>query len=73
MAIRKGSKVRWKWGSSWASGTVDEVHHDDVERTTKGERITRHGSEDNPAYVIKQDDGTLVLKLASEVERVDGG
>ncbi len=72
MAIRSGSRVRWKWGSSWAQGTVDEVHHDDVERTTKGERIARHGTDDNPAYVIGQDDGTVVLKLASEVERVDG-
>lgn len=47
-------------------------YHDDVERTTKGERITRHGTDDNPAYVIRQDDGTVVLKLASEVERADG-
>lgn len=72
MAIRSGTRVRWKWGSSWAKGTVDEVHHDDVERTTKGERIRRHGTDDNPAYVIRQDNGTVVLKLASEVERADG-
>jgi Hypervirulence associated proteins TUDOR domain len=69
MTIRTGTKVRWKWGSSWAEGKVAEVHHSDVSRTTKGERITRHGSDDNPAYVIEQDDGTVVLKLASEVER----
>lgn len=72
MAIRSGSTVRWKWGQSWAEGTVDEVHHDHVSRTTKGEEVTRHGSADNPAYVIRQDDGTVVLKLASEVERADG-
>lgn len=72
MAMRKGSRVRWAWGRSSAEGTIDEVHHDDVSRTTKGEEVTRHGTDDNPAYVIRQDDGTVVLKLASEVERADG-
>ena len=61
--------VKWKWGSSWAEGKVTEVHHGDVSRTTKGSEITRHGSDDDPAYVIEQEDGTTVLKLASEVER----
>ena len=68
MAIRTGSTVKWKWGSSWAEGKVTEVHHGDVSRTTKGEKVTRHGSADGPAYVIEQEDGTTVLKLQSEVE-----
>ena len=72
MAIRSGTKVRWKWGSSWAEGTVSEVHHESVTRTTKGEEVTRNGSDDDPAYVIRQDDDTVVLKLASEVQRADG-
>ncbi len=69
MAIRKGTKVTWKWGSSWAEGKVTEVHHDKVTRTSKGSEITRNGSDDDPAYVIEQEDGTIVLKLSSEVER----
>lgn len=72
MAIRSGSKVKWKWGSSWAEGTVSEVHHDSVTRTTQGQEVTRNGSDDDPAYVIRQDDDTVVLKLASEVQRADG-
>lgn len=72
MAIRSGTKVRWKWGSSWAEGTVSEVHRESVTRTTKGEEVTRNGSDDDPAYVIRQDDDTVVLKLASEVQRADG-
>jgi hypothetical protein len=59
MAIRTGTTVKWKWGSSWAEGTVKEVHHEEVSRTTKGAKVTRKGS----------DDGTTVLKLQSEVER----
>ena len=69
MNSRKGSEVRWKWGGNTATGKVTEVHHDKVTRTSKGEEITRNGSDDDPAYVIEQEDGTTVLKLASEVER----
>ena len=69
MTIRTGTTVTWEWGSSWAEGTVTEIHHSDVTRTTKGAQVTRHGTNDDPAYVIKQDDGTTVLKLQSEVER----
>ena len=66
--IRKGSTVSWKWGSSTAEGTVAEVHHDKVTRQSKGESITRNGSDDDPAYVIEQEDGTTVLKLRSELQ-----
>ena len=68
MSIRTGTNIKWKWGSSWAEGKVTEVHHDDVTRTTKGSEVTRHGSAEDPAYVIEQEDGTVVLKLQSEVE-----
>lgn len=67
--IRTGTTVRWKWGQDYAQGKVSEVHHAEVSRTIKGSQVTRNGSEDNPAYVIEQDDGTTVLKLKSEVER----
>lgn len=69
MTIRAGTIVTWDWGTSSAEGTVVEVHHDRVTRTTKGSQVTRNGSRDDPAYVIEQDDGTTVLKLSSEVER----
>jgi hypothetical protein len=69
VSIRTGTEVTWKWGSSTASGKVTEVHHSKVTRTTKGSEITRNGSDDDPAYVIEQADGTTVLKLRSEVEQ----
>lgn len=72
MSIRVGTTVRWKWGSSTASGKVTEIHRDTVARTTKGSEVTRNGSEDDPAYVIEQEDGTVVLKLRSEVEAEQG-
>jgi Hypervirulence associated proteins TUDOR domain len=66
--IRTGSEVSWKWGSSTATGKVTEVHQEKVTRQSKGEEITRNGSDDNPAYVIEQEDGTTVLKLKSELQ-----
>jgi hypothetical protein len=70
MAIRKGTKVRWKWGSSTAEGKVTEIHREKVTRTIKGEKVTRNATEDEPAYLIEQEDGAKVLKSASEVEAV---
>ena len=68
MSIRKGSRVTWKWGGSTAEGKVAEIHREKITRSIKGEKITRDGSEDDPAYVIEQEDGGTVLKLRSEVE-----
>jgi hypothetical protein len=38
-----------------------------VTRKIKGAEITRNGDHDNPAYLVEQDDGNEVLKLASEL------
>ncbi len=67
--IKTGSKVKWSWGNGSAEGKVTEVHHEKVTRKTEGSEVTRNGSDDDPAYVIEQEDGTTVLKLKSEVER----
>ncbi|MGI8901256.1 MAG: DUF2945 domain-containing protein [Nocardioides sp.] len=69
MSVRKGSEVSWTWGSGIANGKVVEVHQDKVTRTLGGSEITRNGSDDNPALLIEQEDGSRVLKLRSEVER----
>lgn len=69
MSIRKGTEVSWQWGGNRASGTVVEVHTAKVTRTLDGSEITRNGSDDDPAYLIEQEDGARVLKLRSEVER----
>lgn len=69
--IREGTKVEWNWSGSKASGKVKEVFKDDVTRTIDGNEVTRGASEDEPAYLIEQEDGDRVLKSASEVTRVD--
>lgn len=69
MSIREGSEVSWSWSGSTATGKVVEIHRERVTRSLGGSDITRNGSDDDPAYLIEQEDGSRVLKLRSEVER----
>ena len=64
----KNDKVEWKWGNGTASGTVESVSSTTTHIQSHGSKITRNGTEDDPAVTIKQDDGTKVLKLASELK-----
>ncbi len=66
--ITKGSQVEWTWGAHTAKGKVAERFTEDVTRTIKGSAVTRHADKDNPAYLIRQDDGDQVLKRGSELE-----
>ena len=59
--------VEWNWGNGTGCGQVEERFEREVTRTIEGSEITRDGSEENPAYLIKQDDGGKVLKLGSEL------
>ena len=65
--IQHGSDVTWKWGNGNASGKVEKVSHEKTSIRSNGETITRNGTKDDPAVVIKQEDGTKVLKLRSEL------
>lgn len=67
--LRKGARVKWNWGTGTAEGKITERFERDVTRTLKGSEITRHGSRNNPAYLIRQDDGDEVLKLGSELSK----
>lgn len=62
-----GTKVKWKWGSGWGRGQVDERFTDKVTRTIDGTQVTRNASKEEPAYLIEQDDGDRVLKSHSEL------
>ncbi|PZN93720.1 MAG: DUF2945 domain-containing protein [Hyphomicrobiales bacterium] len=66
--LRKGTAVRWNWGSGTAEGKVEEVFTRPVSRTIKGKRIRRNGSQEKPAYLVKQEDGDRVLKSHGELK-----
>lgn len=69
--FRKGTKVSWKWGNGKGEGKVAESFTEDVERKIEGSVIKRKASEDEPAYLIEQEDGANVLKSHSELEKAD--
>ncbi len=67
--FRKDAWVTWNWGAGDAEGQVKEVFTRRVERTLKGAKIVRNGDEENPAYLIRQEDGDEVLKSHSELRK----
>lgn len=66
--FRKGQTVIWDWGGGTATGKIKDRYARKVTRKIKGSEITRNGDADNPAYLIEQEDGDEVLKLASELK-----
>lgn len=69
--LRKGTIVKWKWGSGTAEGKIVETFSKSITKTIKGTKVTRKGEKGNKALYIKQDDGDHVLKIQSEVERAE--
>lgn len=68
-AFAKGAMVRWNWANGTGEGKVVERFERRVSRTLKGKRITRVGTAQNPAYLLRQRDGDEVLKRGSELEK----
>ncbi|WP_438766385.1 DUF2945 domain-containing protein [Kushneria sp. TE3] len=66
---RQRQRVKWKWGDNWTEGKVTRKYTDRVTRRIKGSDVTRNATEDEPAYMIKQDDGDRVLKLHKELRK----
>lgn len=69
MSLKPGDYVMWKWAGSVAHGEIVEVHEKRVQIESKGKLITRNGTLENPAVIIKHKSGNQVLKLASELQK----
>ncbi|WP_309298555.1 DUF2945 domain-containing protein [Sphingobium sp. BS19] len=68
--FRKGQRVRWNWGTGVGHGKVTDRFERHVERTIESAKVSRNGSQSNPAYLISTDAGGQVLKLGSELQSV---
>jgi hypothetical protein len=66
--ILQGSRVYWTVKGTRQSGVVKEIHKKKVEMILSGSPVYRNASKSDPALLLEQDDGDLVLKLLSEVE-----
>lgn len=71
MSFRVGSRVKWAWGAHEAEGRIVQRFTGRVSRTIKGAKVTRDASEDEPAFMVRQDDGDRVLKSKSELSAAD--
>lgn len=59
--------VEWNYGSGTAKGQIKESFKEKVTKTIKGNDVTRNATEDEPAYLVEQEDGDQVLKSESEL------
>lgn len=64
---QKGQWLEWDWGNGTAQGKVQDSFTENVTRTIDGTEVTRDADEDNPAYLLEQEDGSRVLKSHSEL------
>ena len=71
-SFQTGQYVQWNWGNGTGTGQIEERFEREVTRTLQGSEITKNGDSDNPAYLIKQEDGDQVLKRGSEPEAENG-
>lgn len=71
-SFSKGDEVEWNWGGNTASGKVTEKFTSKVTRTIKGNEVTRNASEDDPAYMVEQEDGDRALKSGSSLTKASG-
>lgn len=62
-----GDWVAWPWLRGVAEGRVIEVVPHRHEIISKGSRVVRNGTPENPAVVMDHKSGNPVLKLASEL------
>lgn len=67
--MKKGDTVHWAWGSSEAEGKIEAKHTDTITKKIKGTTVKRKATKDEPAYEIKQKDGSKVLKSESELKK----
>ncbi|RFZ90347.1 DUF2945 domain-containing protein [Mucilaginibacter conchicola] len=67
--MKKGDTVHWKWGASEAEGKIEKKHTSTTTKTIKGSTVKRKATKDEPAYDIKQKDGSKVLKSESELKK----
>ena len=67
--FRVSQHVKWNYAGNTAEGQIKEAFTEKVTRKIKGHEVTRNATEDEPAYLIEQEDGDQVLKSESELSK----
>ena len=69
MSIQTGDTVQWDWGNGTGTGKVTQIYTQKITKTIKGTDVTRDADDQEPAFLIEQDDGDQVLKSCTEVQK----
>lgn len=69
IAMKKGDTVHWNWGKSEADGKIEQKFTEPVTKKIKGTEVKRNASKENPAYLVKQENGNKVIKSESELKK----
>lgn len=67
--MKKGDNVKWNWGKSKAGGKIKQEFDKPVVRTIKGTEVKRNASKEEPAFLVEQENGSVVLKSGSELTK----
>lgn len=67
--MKKGQEVNWNWGAHKAEGKIVKEYDKPIEKTIKGSKVKRNAGKDEPAYEIKQQNGSKVIKSESELKK----
>lgn len=59
--------VQWNFGNGTAKGQIKESFKKKVTKTIKGTEVTRNATDEEPAYLIEQEDGDQALKSETEL------
>ena len=68
--MKIGDEVGWQWGNGIATGFIESIHHERAEIESKGSRIVRNGTSEDPVLILTHGGGAKVLKLQHEVKRL---
>lgn len=67
--MKKGDKVHWNYGRSQAEGKIEKEFTKPVSKRLKGSEIKRNASKEEPAYLIRQENGNEILRSESELKK----
>ncbi|WP_395154880.1 HVA1 family protein [Ilumatobacter sp.] len=68
-SFQVGDTVEWNWGNGTGTGDIVKQFTAKVTRTLAGSEIARNATDDDPAFLIEQEDGDRFLKFQSELSR----
>nr|AGU12004.1 hypothetical protein [uncultured organism] len=70
--IELGATVEWTWMGRPVKGTVKRIFLKPVTKVLREHTYTRNGSPEKPAYLIKSEAGSEVLKSVTEIRKING-